>query len=217
MKEKSMIPKYIELVFDSLYLIVVVIVGIYLIASAKSGIRTLWGIMSLLLAFGDSFHLIPRMLVAVTGDKQRYQSFLGIGKMLTSITMAIFYLLLWHCGLMIFSLSLPFPTIVVYLLTAIRIILCLLPQNGWATDTPSGKINIYRNIPFFLHGIMVLALFARYGAALPPVSLMWLAILLSFAFYLPVVLYSDKNPKFGMLMLPKTCAYVWIVLMGLWL
>ena len=43
---------------------------------------------------------------------------------------------------------------------------------------------------------------------------MWLAIVLSFAFYIPVVLWADIVPLVGMLMIPKTCAYVWIVVMG---
>ena len=29
-----------------------------------------------------------------------------------------------------------------------------------------------------------------------------------------VVLFADTIPMMGMLMIPKTCAYVWIVLMG---
>ena len=41
-----------------------------------------------------------------------------------------------------------------------------------------------------------------------------LAIVLSFAFYIPVVLWADIVPLVGMLMIPKTCAYVWVVWMG---
>ena len=33
-------------------------------------------------------------------------------------------------------------------------------------------------------------------------------------FYLPVVLLSGVAPIVGVLMIPKTMAYVWIVLMG---
>ena len=43
---------------------------------------------------------------------------------------------------------------------------------------------------------------------------MWLTIILSFAFYIPVVLLADVIPMIGMLMIPKTCAYVWTVLIG---
>ena len=43
---------------------------------------------------------------------------------------------------------------------------------------------------------------------------MWLTIVLSFAFYIPVVLWADLVPAIGFLMMPKTCAYVWTVLIG---
>ena len=33
-------------------------------------------------------------------------------------------------------------------------------------------------------------------------------------FYIPVVLWADTIPMIGMLMIPKTCAYVWTVLIG---
>ena len=43
---------------------------------------------------------------------------------------------------------------------------------------------------------------------------MWLTIVLSFSFYIPVVLWANTIPMIGMLMIPKTCAYVWTVLIG---
>ncbi len=48
-------------------------------------------------------------------------------------------------------------------------------------------------------------------------SMRWLSsfvFLLSFIFYIPVVLWADAYPAVGMLMIPKTCAYVWMVMMG---
>ena len=41
------------------------------------------------------------------------------------------------------------------------------------------------------------------------------AILISFGCYLPVTLLSKKYPKVGLLMIPKTCAYSWMFVMGL--
>ena len=35
-----------------------------------------------------------------------------------------------------------------------------------------------------------------------------------FCFYIPVVLWADTWPLVGMLMIPKTRAYVWTVLIG---
>lgn len=43
---------------------------------------------------------------------------------------------------------------------------------------------------------------------------MSLTIVLSFGFYIPVVLWADVNPLIVMLMIPKTCAYVWTILIG---
>ncbi|MFP4551784.1 MAG: hypothetical protein ACLFNT_13325 [Spirochaetales bacterium] len=40
---------------------------------------------------------------------------------------------------------------------------------------------------------------------------MWLAITLSFLFYVPVVLFASRYPLIGALMIPKTLACVWIV------
>ena len=34
--------------------------------------------------------------------------------------------------------------------------------------------------------------------------------------YMAVVLWADTVPMIGMLMIPKTCAYVWTVLIGYW-
>ena len=41
------------------------------------------------------------------------------------------------------------------------------------------------------------------------------AILISFGCYLPVTLFSKTKPKVGLLMIPKTCSYMWIIAMGL--
>lgn len=167
--------------------------------------------MALVLIFGDSFHLIPRMASAYTGEKKRFVKALGIGKLITSITMTFFYLILWYIGITMANMSFPYLTAFVWLLVVIRIVLCLLPQNKWTNEPTNYKFGIYRNIPFLLQGLIVAWLFAMYNTNLP---LMWLAILLSFGFYVPVVLFADKHPKLGMFMLPKTCVYVWIVAMG---
>ncbi len=41
------------------------------------------------------------------------------------------------------------------------------------------------------------------------------AIILSFGYYIPVTLFSKKKPMVGLLMIPKTCAYMWMIAMGL--
>ncbi|MBC5664483.1 hypothetical protein H8S07_04175 [Dorea sp. NSJ-36] len=41
------------------------------------------------------------------------------------------------------------------------------------------------------------------------------AISLSFGCYIPVTLFSKKKPMVDLLMIPKTCAYMWMIAMGL--
>ena len=54
----------------------------------------LFGIMAVVLGAGDSFHLIPRALALCTTGLENYTKALGIGKLITSITMTVFYILL---------------------------------------------------------------------------------------------------------------------------
>lgn len=207
----------VEMVFDLLYLCTAVIIGcILLCMPGHTNARILAGIMALVLAGGDSFHLIPRIRTIAGGETESLNVALGRGKQITSITMTIYYLLLWHIGLMLLPTAPSFVwTCLVYLLAAIRIALCFCPQNKWLDRYPPVSWGIYRNIPFFLMGIATSLLFLLHKFDMTGLGWMWLAILLSFAFYLPVVLWANKNPKIGMLMLPKTCVYVWMLVMCL--
>ena len=65
-------------------------------------------------------------------------------------------------------------------------------------------------------GILIIVIFAREVRKVHDsvFRFMPLAVGLSFGFYLPVVLFSGVAPMVGILMIPKTMAYVWIVLMG---
>ena len=75
---------------------------------------------------------------------------------------------------------------------------------------------IYRNIPFALMGLLIIVLFYRSAKEHDDSAFrwMWMTIVLSFGFYIPVVLWANTVPMIGMLMIPKTCAYVWTVLIG---
>lgn len=86
-----------EAVFDIVYLSIALIFGIVLIStSASNSLRMLAGIMALILALGDSFHLLPRIGVIFTGREEELRGALGRGKQITSVTMTIFYLFMWY-------------------------------------------------------------------------------------------------------------------------
>lgn len=207
----------VEAVCDFDYLAVACFLGVTLLWTAGGNdARLLAGVMALVLVFGDTFHLLPRMKLIVTGEEERLRPTLGRGKQITSATMTVFYLLLWQIGLLLFSPQYADAfSYVMYGLAALRVVLCLLPQNKWQHRYPPLRWGIYRNIPFFLMGVAVALLFFLHRDVLPGFRLMWLAVTLSFAFYLPVVLWSNKYPKIGMLMLPKIGAYVWMIAMCL--
>lgn len=216
MNERKRVFGRIEAAFDIFYLLSAFFISLFLLFAYPSPLRLLGGIMALLLAVGDSFHLIPRIGVIITGQEQYLTKAMGIGKLITSVTMTVFYLFLWEIGLLLFLPSPPFYlSLPVYGLAALRIILCLCPQNRWADRYPPVRWGIYRNIPFFLLGAATSWLYALYSGSVPAMNGMWIAILLSFGFYLPVVLWSNANPKLGMLMLPKTCCYLWMLIMCL--
>ncbi len=202
----------IETIFNITYLATAAVMGVILLkGSGPAGV--LPGAAALTLAGGDSFHLAPRIAAAITSDRERFHRALGLGKLITSLTMTAFYLMLWHLGLSLGFGASSGWTVFAYSLALLRIVLCLFPQNGWLSKSPSPVWGIWRNIPFALLGLLVAFLFAFYGGASPGLRFMWFAILLSFAFYIPVVLWAHKNPRFGMLMLPKTLAYIWMISM----
>ncbi len=205
---------YFEVVFDAAYLILALAIGLFILQKATLPVQRMAGLMALVLGFGDMFHLLPRMAAVVTHKETELQKALGFGKLVTSITMTVFYLLLWHVGLLLFSPGLSSGwTALAYLLAFVRIALCLPRQNRWYDPAPSVRWAVYRNIPFLLLGLLVAGLFGVYGRATPTFWLVCPAVLLSFGFYLPVVLAAHKYRMLGMLMLPKTCMYLWILLL----
>ena len=142
----------VETLFDAVYLISVITIGVLMICGSKGNAQfKLFGLMAVVLGAGDSFHLVPRALALCTTGLENYTVPLGLGKWITSVTMTVFYVLLYR----------------------------------------SAKEHNDSSFRW-----------------------MWLTIVLSFGFYIPVVLWADTFPMIGMLMIPKTCAYVWTVLIG---
>ena len=207
-----------ETLFDVVYLVLVITVGIKMIRQSKGDRQyRLFGIMAVTLGCGDAFHLVPRAYALCTTGLENYTAALGIGKFITSITMTVFYILLYYVWRNRYKIEGKKEiTIAVYLMAALRIILCLFPQNAWTIADAPLSWGIYRNIPFAILGLIVIVLFYRSAKEHKDRDFrwMWLTIVLSFGFYIPVVLWADTVPAVGMLMIPKTCAYVWTVMIG---
>ena len=208
----------VETLFDICYLVTVLTVGIRMIRGAKGSRQfELFGWMAVVLGAGDSFHLVPRAFALCTTGLDSFAFQLGLGKWITSLTMTVFYVLLYYVWRERYEVEgQKSLTVAVYALAVIRVILCMMPQNQWLTDRSPLIWGICRNIPFALLGILVIVLFYRSAKERGDKAFgwMWLTIVLSFGFYIPVVLWAKTVPMIGMLMIPKTCAYVWTVMIG---
>ena len=207
-----------ETLFDIIYLTTVLTLGVRMVRrSAGRRQYRLFGWMAVVLGAGDAFHLVPRAVALCTTGLENYTAALGLGKWITSVTMTVFYLLLYAVWRERYRIrGRQGLTALVGLLAGVRILLCMLPQNRWLSADAPLVWGIWRNIPFALLGLVMILLFYRSAKETGDraFSRMWLTIALSFGFYIPVVLWADAVPMVGMLMIPKTCAYVWTVLIG---
>lgn len=207
-----------ETLFDILYLSAVITLGIRMIRKSEGEKQyLLYGIMAVTLGCGDAFHLIPRAVALCTTGLANYTAALGIGKLITSVTMTAFYVLLYYVWRARYRVDgKDWITAAIWALSLSRILLCLMPQNAWTSVEAPLSWGIYRNIPFALLGIVIIILFYRSAKTNGDRSFrhLWLTVVISFACYLPVVLFADSVPAVGTLMIPKTCAYVWTVGIG---
>lgn len=213
------VPDLMEAVFDTCYLLFDLIAGILFFAfSHGSPLFLLYGVLTWTLCFGDAFHLVPRVLRAVKGSNEKMERQLGIGLQISSITMTIFYILLLYIWKQTFyEMTAPVMLeILIWVSAAVRIAVCMLPQNNWCGEEGNRMLSVIRNAVFAVTGICVIVLYVMSGNTYGyHMTRMAAAIVVSFGCYLPVTLLSKKMPKIGMLMIPKTCAYVWMIVMGL--
>lgn len=80
----------VETLFDTVYLISVITIGILMIRKSKGNRQfTMFGIMAVLLGSGDAFHLVPRALALCTTGLENFTVQLGLGKWITSGVNAI--------------------------------------------------------------------------------------------------------------------------------
>ena len=214
--------KYMETGFYIVYFVLIMAAGVLLVCRGRERARRgllFFGLACLLLVAGDTFHLVPRSIGLFAGNLDSPDAhlamWLGIGKLITSVTMTLFYVLAY---LFIYRRAgRPRPLVLdvtVAVLVVARMVLLALPQNAWLTNDTPLLWGIVRNIPFNVLGFLVILLSFAYLRGVRAYRLLWLAIVLSFGFYLPVVLLASTYTWVGLLMIPKTVCYLWIAAMG---
>ena len=203
--------KYGESAFDILYLLFAIVSGIVMLIRARDKTGRLTGLAALVLGAGDAFHLVPRVMnYFISAD---LIAALGVGKLITSVTMTFFYVILYYVWAGRYGQKKDKNLSgTIWSLAMIRVALCLFPQNEWLTNGSGMTWGIIRNIPFVILGAVICFLFFGKRNELPVFKRIWIYILLSFAFYLPVAVAAGIVPILGMLMLPKTVCYILMII-----
>ena len=176
-----------------------------------------------LLAIGDTGHVGFRVIAYALGGLQTTISFIGInmslvglGMLITAYTVTFFYMIFIFIWQERFQKPQNWFTHLLLAMGLIRIILMALPGNNWSIPSVQNQIGFYRNLPLMIQGFGLIALFLISAKEKEDKLFRNIAymIILSFAFYIPVILFASKIPLLGLLMIPKTCAYLAIAIIA---
>jgi hypothetical protein len=170
-----------------------------------------------LLALGDTGHVGFRVWAYALGDLSSTVSLfgmelglVGMGALATAYTVTLFYMVM----LMIWQRRYQKPYgwfgILLWITAVFRLIIMLFPANEWNNVVPTQPWSLIRNVPLMIQGLGVayLILHDSIKSHDKPFTWVGIMILVSYAFYLPVILFVQQMPMIGMLMIPKTLAYV---------
>jgi hypothetical protein len=223
------IRMWIEVAFDIVYLIVVwgLVVAMFrrrsVVGPDDRRVAKLTMIAFTLLALGDTGHVGFRVVAYAIGDVSPQFSLLGmplglrgLGTLATAITVTLFYVLMLAIWRSRFNRQYgPFE----HLLLAsalVRLLLLALPVNQWDSPVPPQPWSTIRNLPLLVQGLGVAYLILRDARANKDRTFWWIGImiLISYACYAAVVLFVQQVPLIGMLMIPKTVAYMAICLLA---
>lgn len=214
---------WMEITFNIAYLIVVwgLVIAMYnrrrLVKPEDLKVADLVMKAFALLALGDTGHVGFRVVAYAMGDLESTISVLGIemglvglGALATAITVTFFYvfvLMIWHER---FQKPYGWFGILLFSAAAFRIVIMAFPANQWNNLVPPQPWGLFRNIPLMVQGLGVAYLILRDARVTNDRPFTWIGvcILISYALYIPVILFVQQVPLIGMLMIPKTMAYV---------
>lgn len=179
-------------------------------------VATLGIIAFTLLVSGDTGHIVFRIVAYASGDPAPQFSFLGMvfglrgmGTAATATTMTLFYALMVVIWRYRFDKRYgPFERLLL-ISALVRLVLLSFPINQWDSLVPPQPWSTIRNLPLLVQGA-VAYLILREARTNKDRAFWWMGImiLVSFACYMAVVLFVQQSPLIGMLMIPKTIAYI---------
>jgi hypothetical protein len=205
-----------EISFDLLYLIAIWVIVILMFKkranlleeNKKIGVLFIW--MFFLLALGDTGHVGFRVPAYALGGLEANPTLIGLGTLATAITVTFFYMLAAEVWRVRFNRKKDWIWWGLMTVGVIRLLIMIPAQNQWGSGVPPFNWSLARNIPLMIQGIGIAILMMRDAIKhddrmVKQISAM---IFVSYAFYMPVIFFVRKIPMLGMLMMPKTLAYV---------
>ena len=220
---------WVEIVFNVAYLIAIWTIVImmarrqHVVAPEDRAVarRVMWAFA--LLALGDTGHVGFRVLAYSLGGLETQPvvlgvplSLVGLGALATAITVTFFYMLMVDVWRLRFNRPLGVAGWFLLATGAFRLMIMLFPQNDWSQVVPPQPWGLIRNIPLMILGLGVMFLILRdaYRTSDRPFKWIGWMIAASYAFYTPVILFVAEVPLLGMLMIPKTLAYIAIAVIA---
>lgn len=176
-----------------------------------------------LLALGDTGHVGFRVLAYALGGLDTSLKLgrlslglVGLGALSTAITVTFFYVLVLFIWQERFERPLGWFGWLLIASAGVRLLVMALPGNLWNSVVPPQPMSLVRNLFLTISGLGAAYLILRDAARSGDRVFTWIgaSILVSYAFYIPVILFVQVQPLVGMLMIPKTLAYVAIAVIA---
>jgi hypothetical protein len=207
---------WIEVIFNVSYLVVIwslvvmMLLRQSIVAPKNQTIarRILWAFA--LLALGDTGHVGFRVIAYARGGLEANPVLVGLGALSTAYTVTLFYMLMVDIWQLRFQKSLGWFSWTLLGAGVVRMIIMAFPQNQWESIMPPYNWSLLRNAFLVVQGLGVMYLILRDAIPANDSTFKWIGVMiaLSYIFYAPVILWSAVVPMLGMLMIPKTCAYI---------
>ncbi len=176
-----------------------------------------------LLALGDSGHVGFRVLAYIMGGLEQTLTIgqfgiglVGLGALATAVTVTLFYVLMLFIWKERYGRAYGWFGQLLLAAGVVRFLIMIPTANQWNSTVPPQPWSLYRNLPLIVLGVGVAFLLLRDAIHTQDRPFLWigLMIVLSYAFYLPVILFVQQIPIIGMLMIPKTLAYIAIAVIA---
>jgi hypothetical protein len=220
---------WVEILFNITYLVVIwgLVITMFRrrdeLSPERRHLADLVTIAFTLLAIGDTGHVGFRVWAYAMGGLEsqvmilgRSISLVGTGALMTAVTVTLFYMVMLEVWRVRFNRR--YGTFEYFLLIAgaTRLYMLTLSVNDWWRVVPEQPWSTIRNIPLMIQGLGLAYLILRDSIAKKDITFKWIgiSILVSYACYIPVILFVQQAPLIGMLMIPKTLAYVAIGLLA---